>query len=176
VLAALNRPLEAAAAAQNALNLGVPGSMKRAFVLSAAQNSELGGNFPEAISLYRMLIDLSDSSGDHALALSRIAAIKRVQGDLTYVDEQRQPRRLFRHRAGVTAPNRQSRAAVTVDPNVRGLTHRHNDYRRPSRSSEPGNLSPYAPSSALAYYHPAPSSSREANSMRPWRTGARSPF
>lgn len=131
-LVMLNQPIAAANSAQQGLNLGVPPGQRRTFILAIAQAYERAGSFSDAIRNYRNLIDASDLAGDEALALSRIAAIKRDTNDPTYHDD------IFRLVAGYPATPQALQDMTdaiargeTFPPTVVGLVYyRNNDYTK----------------------------------------------
>jgi soluble lytic murein transglycosylase len=156
ILNELNQPIAAATSALTGMNLGVPASSRRSFIVSIAQSYERAGSFVDAVTWYRTLIERSDLAGDDALALSRIAAIKRAQGDPTYIQEQGQL--LASHPATAQALTDLTEALArgeVIDPKVRGLVYyRNNDYTKAEPAfREQIALSPDAPASALAYYY-----------------------
>ncbi|HLF71467.1 MAG TPA: transglycosylase SLT domain-containing protein [Dehalococcoidia bacterium] len=155
-LVMLNQPVAAANSAQQGLNLGVPPGQRRAFILAIAQAYERAGSFSDAIRNYRNLIDTSDLAGDEALALSRIAAIKRDLNDPTYHDD------IFRLVAGYPSTPQALQDMTdaiargeTFPPTVVGLVYyRNNDYTK----AEPLfrqqiDAAPNAADSAEAYYY-----------------------
>ena len=156
VLMELDRHAEAATAIASGLAIGVPASARRAFVLATAQAQERAGALNDAIRSYNQLIDVSDLPGDEALALSRIAAIKKSQNNATWTEEFR---RLLANYPSTTQALNELNDAIgrgeTIDPNVRGLIYyRHNDYTK----AEPAfrqqiTAAPEAPASAMAYYY-----------------------
>jgi soluble lytic murein transglycosylase len=126
----LNQPVAAAQSAQTGLEIGVPGSMRRTYRLFIAQAYERAGSFSEAIRWYNLFSEGSGLDGDDALALQRIAAIKRDLGDPTYATELRA---LLSGFPGTTQAMTELQASLTrgeaVDPTVKGLIYyRHHDY------------------------------------------------
>jgi soluble lytic murein transglycosylase len=156
VLMELDRHAEAATSITNGLAQGVPPSQKRAFVLATAQAQERAGALNDAIRSYNQLIDVSDLPGDEALALSRIAAIKKAQGNASWSDEWN---RLLRNYPSTSQALNELNDAIArgdaVDPYVRGLIYyRNNDYTK----AEPAfraqiTAQPDAPASAESYYY-----------------------
>ncbi|HWO73515.1 MAG TPA: transglycosylase SLT domain-containing protein, partial [Dehalococcoidia bacterium] len=152
-LIALGRPLEAVAALQSGLALGVPPAMRRSFLSTTAQAYEAAGLMADAIRAYRNL--MSESPGDAPFALARIAALKRQAGDPSYTEELRQL--LAGYPASPQALEEMNAAlgrGEAIDPTLRGLVlYRHNDYA----AAEPAfrqqvDAEPNAPASAEAYY------------------------
>ncbi len=155
VLLALDRPAEAAAAAQAGLNLGVPAAARRGYLLFIAQTNERAGNLTEALRGYQALFDAG--GGDQALALSRMAALKRAQGDVAGAAADLR-RLLAGHPTTAQALDELKAAlarAEAVDPYVRGLIYyRHNDYTtaEPAFREQIGSA-PNAAASAESYYY-----------------------
>ena len=87
VLLELGQAAAASVSAQTGLNLGVPASARRTYLLTLAQIQERAGDLEGAIRGYRELIDFSGFDGDDALGLSRIVALKRLRLDQTYRDD-----------------------------------------------------------------------------------------
>ena len=157
VLLSLEQPGQAVAAAQAGLNLGVPAAARRSFVLFIAQSNERAGNLAEALRGYQALFDTSGSAGDQALALARMAAIKRRQGDLagSIADVGRLLAGYPRSSEALDELKAALGRGEIVDPSVRGLVYyRHNDYQ----SAEPAfldqiSLAPRSSASAEASYY-----------------------
>jgi tetratricopeptide (TPR) repeat protein len=104
--------------------------MRRTYRLFIAQAYERAGSFADAIRWYGLFMEGSGLAGDAALALSRISAIKRAQGDPAYTTELR---RLFTEYPATTQALTELKEALArgevVDPTVRGLIYyRNNDY------------------------------------------------
>src|SRR5690606_15019565 len=81
ILLALGQPLAAVASAQAGLDTGIVPSMRRTFLLLIAQSYERAGSLDEAVTWYQRLLDESSLGSDQALALARMAAIRRDQLD-----------------------------------------------------------------------------------------------
>jgi soluble lytic murein transglycosylase len=156
VLVEIEQLSTAATSAATGLNLGVPGSARRAFRLAIAQAYERAGTFTEAMRWYNLFAEGSELPGDDALALSRIAAIKRAQGDPSYAADIRTL--LATYPATTQALNELTLALErgdAVDATTRGLIYyRNNDYVK----AEPAfraqiSAAPDASASAEAYYY-----------------------
>ena len=124
VLTALNRFEDAANSVQSGLAQNVPVNERRISYLAQAQDYERNGNLTQAIRSYNQLIDVSSSSGDIAVALQRIAALKKLQGDTTARDDSEPPLvQLPRHEPGaggaaVPAGRRRDRLALHPRPGL----------------------------------------------------------
>jgi soluble lytic murein transglycosylase len=154
ILLELERPAESAQTLQTGLSLGVPASMERTYLLAIAQSYERAGRFGQAIDAYKTFINESGLSGDVALALSRIVALKKLNNDPTF------PVELHQLLAGY--PGSPQALEVLEDaepdgetPSVRGLIYyRHNDYTKaePEFDAQVA-AAPNAGESALAHYY-----------------------
>jgi soluble lytic murein transglycosylase len=152
----MERGLEAAQSAQQGLNLGVPASMTRAFILAAAEGYERAGAFADAIANYNLLIAPGALPGDIALGLQRIAALKEVQGDPTYtVERDRLLAEYPASFAALVALEEAEAAGEIIHPVVHGLVlYRHNEYTRAEPYfREQIDAFPASPESAIAYYY-----------------------
>ena len=152
----LERGFEAADSAQEGLNLGVPQSMTRAFLIAAAQGYERAGAFADAIANYELLSAPGALYGDAALGLQRIAALKQLQGDPTYTEER--DRLLAEYPSSftaLTALREAVSAGEAVHPVVHGLVlYRHNEYTQAEPYfREQIEALPDGPESATAYYY-----------------------
>ncbi len=129
-LVEMERGFEAAESAQLGLNLGVPASMTRTFLLASAQSYERAGAFTEAIGYYTLLIGEGALPGDVALGLQRIASLKQVLQDPTYTVER--DRLLAEYPSSyeaLVALQDAEDAGEEIAPNVQGLIlYRHNEY------------------------------------------------
>jgi tetratricopeptide (TPR) repeat protein len=155
VLLELEQTSEAVTSVQTGLSYGVPDSQRRAFLLRIAEASERAGALGAAINSYRALVN-DGLSGDVTLALSRIVALKRLQGDATYSDELTQL--LVGYPSSAEALDNLEEALQLGDPvaaTVRGLVYyRHNDYTKAEPEfQEQIALAPNAAESAEAYYY-----------------------
>jgi len=156
VLLALDQPLAAVDSYKQGLAIGVAGATRRTFLLAIAQGYERAGATAQAIAAYRDLIAGSDLPGDDALALSRIAAIKRDQADPTYRQELDE---LLASHPSTSQALADLNAALdrgeSFNPTVRGLVfYRNFDYARAEAAfREQITAAPDAPASAEAYYY-----------------------
>ena len=156
VLLELGRPEEALASIEQGLVAGVPGDRKRTYLLALAQSYERMGNLDEAIDGYRALIEHTNVAGDVALALSRIAAIKRFDNDPSYRQDLN---RLLTEYPSTRQALTELEAALdrgdSIDPVVRGLIYyRHSDYSRAEPYfQEQIDREPNSPGSAEASYY-----------------------
>lgn len=155
-LVEMERGFEAADSAQAGLNLGVPVSLTRTFLLTMAQSYERAGAFVEAIAQYELFIALGYYDSDVAQGLQRIATLKELLGDPTYtVERDRLLREYpFSYQAFVTLQEAVA-AGVAVPPNVHGLIlYRQNEYTLAEpHFREQVEAFPGAPESALAHYY-----------------------
>ena len=154
-LLALQRGVEAAQAAEQALELGIPVSLEPAFLLKSSQSFERVGDFEEAIDFYQRLAEQGGPS-DTALALQRIASLKQLQGDATYTVER--DRLLEEYPASQQALGVLQDAEAEgdpIDPAVHGLIlYRHNEYTLAEPYfREQVEAEPESPESASAYYY-----------------------
>ena len=155
-LVEMERGFEAAESAQLGLNLGVPASMTRAFLLASAQSYERAGSFVDAIGYYTLLIGEGAAPGDVALGLQRIASLKQVLGDPSYtVERDRLLSEYPRTFQALVALEDAVEAGEFVHPNVQGLIlYRHNEYTQAEpyfREQVEGF--PDNPETAIAWYY-----------------------
>lgn len=152
----LNRPLDAAVAARTGLDLSVASGQRPVFILFIAQSYERAADTAQAFTWYERLLAESDADGDKALALARMAAIRRAQQDPAAVTL------LLRLVGGYPATPQalsELNAALSrdeaIDITAAGLVYyRHNDYTR----AEPFfqrqiAAAPNDAASAIAYYY-----------------------
>ena len=155
VLLEMDRGPEAAQAAQQGLDVGVPESVTPTFLLAAAQAYEKAGAFPDAIGYYKLLVG-EGAPSDAALALQRIASLKKLQNDPTYTVERDQLLSGYpsSYQALVALEDAES-AGETIDPMVQGLIlYRHNEYTKAEPYfQQQVDDAPDAPESATAYYY-----------------------
>ena len=156
VLLALDQPLAAATSTEAGLALGLPDAARPAFLLLAAQSRDRAGDLPGVLAAYQTLLDTSRSAGDQALALSRIAAIKRDAADPTYAADV--ARLLAAFPTTTEALNELGEAlgrGETVDATVRGLVYyRHFEYVEAEAAFQAQiGTAPTAIASAEAFYY-----------------------
>ncbi len=156
ILLELDRPRAAAGSAKAGINQGIPFAARPTFVLMVAQSLERAGDFDEAISWYRVLIELSGLGSDAAFALARITALELLQDNPAYSEDLLTL--LGRYPATGVALSELAKATARgelIPPVVEGLIYyRHNEYSQAEpHFREQIDLEPGEVASAEAYYY-----------------------
>ncbi len=147
-------PGAAAVEAQQAYVSGLAPIRPTAIFLTA-QAYERAGNISEALRWYQTMLDYTPPL-DRPLALFRIATLKKLGGDTTYVaDLQRILASYPATGQAQIALNELESTGQAVDPYLRGLVYyRHNDYSKAQPAFEEKiAAAPEGRASAEAYYY-----------------------